>query len=104
MHQRRIGSVDCPDCFWLAIFRAREMKTPNSVAIAGLVGFSTNIGAQPNKELYELQERCSKRAAEVFKREYSPGANSKDGRLFSYENHYSARANKCFFLEISAAY
>jgi hypothetical protein len=80
------------------------MKAPVSVAIAGLVWFSTNIGAQPNREPYEFQERCSKRAAEVFKREYSPVSNSKNGRLFSYENHYSARENKCFFLEISVAY
>src|SRR5262245_10551458 len=104
MHQRRIGSVDCPIGLGSPPSEGREMKAPVSVAIAGLVGFSTNIGAQPNRELYELQERCSKRAAEIFKREYRPGANSKDGRLCSYENHYSARANKCFFLEISVAY
>jgi hypothetical protein len=84
--------------------QGREMKASVSVPIAGLVWFSTNVGAQPNRELYELQERCSKRAAEVFKREYSHVSNSKHGRLFSYESHYSARLNKCFFLEISVAY
>jgi len=76
-----------------------------SVAIAGLLCFSTNISAQPNKKLYELQERCGKRAAEVFALEYSSVADSKDGQtLFNYENHYSARLNKCFFLEIAISY
>jgi hypothetical protein len=37
-------------------------------AIAGLVCVSTYVSAQPNKQLREQQERCGKRAAEVFKR------------------------------------
>jgi hypothetical protein len=43
-----------------------KMRASISLAIAGLLCFSTYISAQPNKELYELQERCGKRAAEVF--------------------------------------
>jgi hypothetical protein len=31
-----------------------------SVAIAGLLYFTTYVSAQPSKELYELQERCDK--------------------------------------------
>jgi hypothetical protein len=80
------------------------MRTSTSIAIAGLLCFSTLVSAEPNKELYELQERCGKRAEEIFRREYSPVSNSKHGRLFSYENHYSLRLNKCFFVEISVAY
>src|SRR5262245_50391312 len=76
-----------------------------SVAIAGLVWFGTSVSAQPNK-LYELQERCGKRAAEVFAQEYStPVLDTKDGQTrFNYENNYSARLNKCFFLEIVVSY
>jgi hypothetical protein len=48
------------------------MRASISVAIAGLVWFSTYASAQPNKELYELQERCGKRAEEFFRREYGP--------------------------------
>jgi hypothetical protein len=62
-----------------------------SSAIAGLVCFSTYVSAQPNKQLYELQERCGKRAAEVFAREYNPAvAKTEHGQMmFNYENHYS---------------
>jgi hypothetical protein len=82
------------------------MRPSISVAIAGLVCFSTYVSAQPNKQLYELQERCGKRAAEVFKRKYSPSvAKIEHGQMrFNYENHYSAQLNKCFFLEIANAY
>jgi hypothetical protein len=76
-----------------------------SAAIVGLLCCSTHVSAQPNKQVYELQERCSKRAAEVFEREYSPVSNTEDGQtLFNYENHYSARLKKCFFLEIAMSY
>ena len=53
----------------LACFQG-TVKMRAVVAIAGLVWCSTHVSAQPNKELYELQERCGKRATEVFKREY----------------------------------
>jgi hypothetical protein len=78
------------------------MRPSISVAIAGLLCSSTYVSAQPN----ELQERYGKRAAEVFAREYSPPVlDTPDGQtLFSYENHHSARLNKCFFLEIAVSY
>src|SRR5262245_48713852 len=70
------------------------------VVIAGLLWFSTNLSAQPNKEeLYKLQEQCGKRAEEVFRRQYFPISNTKDGlQGYEYENHYNAKLNKCFFL------
>jgi hypothetical protein len=41
----------------------------------------------------------------VFEREYGPVSDGKDGQtLFNYENHYSARLKKCFFLEIAMSY
>ena len=78
-----------------------KMRASIIGAIAGLLCSGTYASAQLNKELYELQERCGKRAAEVFNREYDPGSNTKGDQIrFNYENHYSARLNKCFFLEI----
>jgi hypothetical protein len=79
-----------------------KMRASIIVAVAGLLCFSTYASAQPNKVLYELQERCGKRAEELFRREYGP-RDSKYGMLFNYENHYSARLKKCFFLEIAVS-
>jgi hypothetical protein len=81
------------------------MRPSIRVAITGLLCFSAYVSAQPNKQSYELQERCAKRAAEVFEREYGLVPDDKDGQtLFNYENHYSARLKKCFFLEIAMSY
>lgn len=60
--------------------------------------------AQPDKVLYELQERCGKLAAEVFQREWGGQhmVTVKDGYITAdYENHYSPRLNKCFYLQKS---
>ena len=85
--------------------RGLNMKASISVAIVGLAWFSTYVSAQSNKDLYELQERCGKRAADVFEREYGPISDDKDGQtLFNYENHYSEHLKKCFFLEIAVSY
>ena len=82
------------------------MRASVSIAIAGLVWFNTYVFAQPDKELYELQERCGKRAAELFKQDY--GRPVYKGQLgvgsFKYVNHYSAHLNKCFFLLIHVFY
>jgi hypothetical protein len=77
-----------------------------SVAIVGLIWFNTYVSAEPRKDLYELQERCGKHAAEVFAQEYSPSVlDTKDGQTrVNYENNYSARLNRCFFLEIAVTY
>jgi hypothetical protein len=67
------------------------------------IGLGSGVYAEPNRVQYELQERCGKRAAEVFKSEYQPTVqNTDEGQmLFNYRNHYSAVFNKCFFLEMS---
>ena len=46
--------------------------------------------AQPNKEQYELRERCGKRAAEFF--------TYLDYKDASFENHYNPDLNGCFLL------
>jgi len=84
-------------------------KTQFCPAILLLVGGLASLGsayAASNKEEYELQERCGKRADESFKREYGNGIRQdKDGStIFGYRNHYSTKLNKCFFLESSTGY
>ena len=55
--------------------------------------------AQPNKDLYELQERCGKRAEEVFNKTYKRMSEADGAKLFfDFENHYNPRLNKCFIL------
>jgi hypothetical protein len=84
-----------------------KIRASVSIAISGLVWFNTYVSsAQPNKELYELQERCGKRAAELFKRDYGrPVYKSQLGvGSFKYVNHYSAHLNKCFFILIHVFY
>ena len=80
------------------------MRASISVAIAGLLCFSTYVSAQPNKE--ELQERCGKLAAEVFAKEWGTGTSNTDygQTIADYRNHYNFRLNKCFYLELSATY
>jgi len=57
--------------------------------------------AEPNKVQYELQERCGKDAADLFKADNpQPIYNSEDGQTVAgYENHYSPELNQCFMLE-----
>jgi len=58
---------------------------------------------EPDKVLYELQERCGKQAAQVFQKDWGGTVvNTNDGQMLAnYENHYSPRLNKCFYLEVS---
>jgi hypothetical protein len=53
-------------------------------------------------ERYMLQERCGKQAAATFAKDYTPNEKTKDGwRIFNYESHFSAKLNKCFYLEVA---
>ena len=58
--------------------------------------------AQPDKVLYELQERCGKRALKYFKEWGGHIVNNKDGYITAdYENHCSPRFSKCCYLQKS---
>ncbi len=78
------------------------------VEVLGLAGLlaTTITSAAPDKVQYELQERCGKQAAETFKREWKSNVvTQKDGQFVaSYRNHYSAKLNKCFYVEMSNFY
>ena len=79
----------------------------NAGVLVGLLcGVSTMAYGQSNAERYMLQERCGKQAAAVFAKEYSPSSQTKDGKhqRSNYQNHYSEKLNKCFFLEITTIF
>lgn len=79
------------------------MRMHVAVLVGLLCGSSSLAHGQSNAERYMLQERCGKLAAAVFAKEYSPSTKTQDGthQMSNYQNHYSEKLNKCFFLEIS---
>ena len=68
---------------------------------SALVAFTSSCHAASPSELYELQERCSRRAEELFIKNFAGGEiiNTDDGKAFArYTNHFSNKLNKCFYL------
>ncbi len=57
--------------------------------------------AASNKEEYDLQERCGKRAEEILKPGNDNGISEDDKQLMmtGYRNHYNRKLNKCFVLQ-----
>jgi hypothetical protein len=64
-----------------------------------VIMFAEAVTAEPNAVLYQLQERCGKFAAEIFRKDYDNGKGD-DGERWGYQAHHNARLNKCFFLVI----
>jgi hypothetical protein len=73
------------------------------LGIASAVIFVSVANAQAAKVIYELQERCGRRAAEVFKKDF-PKDTTDATNIATYENHYNVRLNKCFLLETNTMY
>jgi hypothetical protein len=77
------------------------------VAVVAVIAFTSTAqaaisagsrSALSQKDLYELQERCGRRAEEVFRRGWGDGVNVKVNgmtMMASYENHYNIKMNKC---------
>jgi hypothetical protein len=66
-----------------------------------------SINAAPDKAQYELQERCAKRAEQIFSRDWPDGSPDNSAgyqQTASYQSHYNPTLNKCFMLETSQAY
>lgn len=63
-----------------------------SLAFALMIG---TAWAQNRKEIYELQERCGRRAEQIFEKDFPVGERK---GLESFENHYNVRVNRCFIL------
>jgi hypothetical protein len=74
------------------------------IVIAWILLFGSAVHGQPNKELYDLQDRCGRRAAEVFARDYQEFSESGTQFLYSYQNHYNPSLNKCFFQVLTRIY
>jgi hypothetical protein len=68
---------------------------------------SMSIDAVPDKAQYELQERCAKRAEQIFSRDWSHGSPDNSAgytQTANYQSHYNPTLHKCFMLETSSAY
>ena len=68
--------------------------------IAASLVLAGSAQAQSLKENYNLQDRCDELSAQRFTKDYGNGSNPANGEKWwaSYEDHYNARLNKCFFL------
>ena len=66
------------------------------LVVIAVCAMTLSARAQNRKEIYELQERCGKRAEQIFEKDF-PMAERKG--LENFENHYSVRLNRCFMLE-----
>ncbi len=70
-----------------------------------LLTFSGTASALTIIEEYELQERCGRRAEEIFRKDWGRGMSQTGGSIFegNYNNHYNKKLNKCFYLIWSTA-
>jgi hypothetical protein len=68
------------------------------LGIIALVNGCLPAHSQSRTEIYDLQERCAKSAAEMFEKDFPK--DSRQGSV-SYENNYNVRLNKCFMLDES---
>lgn len=66
------------------------------LAVALMAALFDPAYCQSRTEIYDLQERCGKRAMEMFEKDYPP-AERKGLELF--ENHYNVKLNRCFMIE-----
>src|SRR5215510_11890481 len=73
------------------------MNCSRSIVLIIVLLWGPIIGhAQPNED---PQERCRKQAEEQFQRITKPVQETDGYTLsFDFENHYSLRLNKCFYL------
>jgi hypothetical protein len=87
---------------WGKMRRAILLMTivPFMVALSGPV--AGQEAKQTLKEGYDLQERCGRRAAELFEKFYGDGISK--GMISNYTCHYNRRLNKCFILLTSRGY
>jgi hypothetical protein len=63
--------------------------------IIALVNGCLPAHSQSRTEIYDLQERCAKSAAEMFEKDF-PNDNRQGS---TYVNNYNVRLNKCFMLD-----
>jgi hypothetical protein len=83
--------------------RSTQLHAPCFAAalLAAAMAVNNGAGAQPDKALYELRERCAKQATEWFEKEWgrSGVVNTADGQILaSFENRYNPLLNTCLVL------
>jgi hypothetical protein len=76
-------------------------RTTSLALIALMESAIVPAHSAPDAVLYSLQERCGKQAADTFTQEWGSNVANIRG---TYENHYNADLNKCFYLETSTIY
>lgn len=75
------------------------------VTIFGFVALGSSFAIKAAEMLispdsYALEEKCGKRAREIFKTEYQDFTLKDEHHRFNFQNHFSARLNKCFLLVV----
>jgi hypothetical protein len=77
------------------------MKLLFGITLTALMAAFGAAHSQSRKEIYELQERCGKSAAEMFDRDFP----KEDRKVLSdTRTRYNVRLNKCFILEENMMY
>jgi hypothetical protein len=76
------------------------LKTLAMIVVA--LSVAVPAKAAPDAVAYELQERCGKRASEVFHRKFSD--QRKADTLLDYQSNYSALYNKCYMMVITITF
>jgi hypothetical protein len=76
------------------------MKVLTLVVVSVVPTFALAQGAS-RKEIYELQERCGRRAEQLFEKDFPKGDRK---GLEAFENHYNVRLNRCFMLEENTSF
>jgi hypothetical protein len=82
-------------------------SNPNRQQPTEIQPHSMSANAAPDKAQYELQERCAKRAEQIFTKGWpngSPDNSAGYTQTANYQSHYNPTLNKCFYLETSQAY
>jgi len=77
-----------------------------TVILSLVAGVPLNSPAAPNKEVYELEERCGKQATKFFQAKYGDGYDTSHLKnedmamtsLSHFSNHYNIKSNSCFIL------
>jgi hypothetical protein len=75
------------------------IKIPLALLTLAMLTCAASTQAQNRKEIYELQERCGKRAEQIYEKDFPVGERK---GLESFESHYNIRLNRCFMLEENA--
>lgn len=83
---------------WLMLFALLAFTAGCSKGAGDNSASSGGVSKQMEAD-YDLQERCGKRAEQVFKSRWGTGYEHSSGMTVTttYSNHYNSKLNKCFY-------